>query len=177
MKALSERLRDVPQVGAVTWIGVRPAHDADMSVLAEVEAVEGRGLRGDVAALAKVGGNRQVTLLQAEHLPVLSALSGQSVLPAMLRRNLVVSGVNLLALNKLEFHIGEQVILLGTGACAPCSKMDEALGEGGFQAMRGHGGITAQVIRGGPIRIGDRVWVARDGDASSSSTAQRINTR
>jgi MOSC domain-containing protein YiiM len=162
MKALSERLRDVPQVGAVTWIGVRPAHGADLLELADVEAVEGRGLSGDIAARAKVGGNRQVTLLQAEHVPVLSALSRQDVQPGMLRRNLLVSGVNLLALNKLEFHVGADVILFGTGACAPCAKMDEALGEGGFQAMRGHGGITAKVIRGGTIRIGDRVWVARE---------------
>ncbi len=159
MKPLSERLGDVPQTGAVTWIGVRPAHGEEMRVVAEVQALEGRGLEGDVAAKATVGGNRQVTLVQAEHLPVLSALSGARVLPEMLRRNLVVSGVNLLALNKLEFHIGINVVLLATGACAPCSKMDEALGEGGFQAMRGHGGVTAKVVRGGVIRVGDRIWV------------------
>ena len=160
MKPLSERLGDVPQIGAVTWIGVRPTHGGELRVLEEVAALEGRGLSGDVAANAKVGGNRQVTLLQAEHLPVVSALSGAHVEPQLLRRNLLVSGINLLALNKLEFRIGSDVILLGTGACAPCSKMDEALGAGGFQAMRGHGGITAKVVRGGLIRLGDRVWVA-----------------
>ena len=60
---------------------------------------------------------------------------------------------------KLEFQVGDDVRLLGTGACAPCSKMDVTLGPGGFQAMRGHGGITAQVLRGGVIRRGDRVSV------------------
>jgi MOSC domain-containing protein YiiM len=159
VKSLAERLREVPQVGALTWIGVRPAHGAVLTELSEVEATEGRGLRGDVAARARVGGKRQVTLLQAEHLPVIAAFMGARVLPEQLRRNLLVSGINLIALSKLEFRIGERVVLRGTGPCAPCSKMDETLGEGGFQAIRGHGGITAQVIRGGLIRVGDRVWV------------------
>ena len=157
MKSLAERLLEVPQIGALTWIGVRPEHGAELCELTEVEAVEGRGLRGDIAARARVGGNRQVTLVQAEHLPVIGAFMRGAVRPRQLRRNLVVSGINLIALSKLEFRIGEHVVLRGTGACAPCSKMDVTLGEGGFQAMRGHGGITAQVIRGGLIRVGDRV--------------------
>ena len=159
MKSLGERLLDVPQLGRVTWIGVRPEHGAELLVLSEVEAVEGRGLRGDIAARARVGGKRQVTLVQAEHLPVLSAFTGHEVGPGQVRRNLLIAGINLIALSKLEFRIGEHVVLRGTGACAPCSKMDDTLGAGGFQAMRGHGGITAQILRGGPIRLGDVVRV------------------
>ena len=159
MKSLRDRILDVPQVGTVSWIGVRPEHGAELSVLSEVEALEGRGLRGDVAAAGPVGGIRQVTLIQAEHLPVLAAWMHAEVAPGQLRRNLLVSGINLIALAKLEFRIGAQVVLQGTGACAPCSKMDDTLGPGGFQAMRGHGGITAQVVRGGLIRLGDRVSV------------------
>ncbi len=160
MKPLHERLLDVPQVGSVRWIGVRPEHGADMRELDEVEAVERRGLLGDVAARARVGGNRQVTLVQAEHLAVLAAwLRVAAVQPVQLRRNLVVAGINLLSLHKLQFSIGDDVILLATGACAPCSKMDATLGSGGFQALRGHGGITTQVVQGGWIRVGDRVRV------------------
>ena len=137
MQPLSERLRDVPQRGRVTWIGVRPARDEPMLELASAELVVDRGIIGDRAALGRGGGNRQVTLVQAEHLPVLAALTGRDVVPAQLRRNLVIAGINLIALNKLRFAIGDQVILVGTGPCAPCSKMDDALGLGGFQAMRG----------------------------------------
>ncbi|MET0795656.1 MAG: MOSC domain-containing protein [Polyangiaceae bacterium] len=160
MKSLRERVLDVPQVGRVSWIGVRPVHGAELTALGEVEAIEGHGLRGDVAAAGNLGGNRQVTLMQAEHLPVLAAWTQRAAVdPGSLRRNLLISGINLIALAKLEFRIGADVVIRGTGACAPCSKMDDTLGPGGFQAMRGHGGITAQVLRGGLIRLDDRVWV------------------
>jgi MOSC domain-containing protein YiiM len=158
MKPLHERLKDVPQVGRVTWLGVRPGHGEEMLEVEQAEAIADRGLNGDVAARAKRGGKRQVTLLQEEHLRVLASLTGAlEVQPKQLRRNVVVEGVNLLALVKLRFAIGEEVILIGGGPCAPCAKMDQALGAGGFQALRGHGGIVARVERGGLIRQGDAV--------------------
>ena len=76
--------------------------------------------------------------------------------PALLRRNIVVSGINLTSLRKQQFQIGE-AILEGTGDCAPCSRMEENLGPGGYNAMRGHGGLTARVIQGGAVKKGDRV--------------------
>uniref|UniRef100_UPI002869BBBC MOSC domain-containing protein n=1 Tax=Deinococcus sp. TaxID=47478 RepID=UPI002869BBBC len=100
---------------------------------------------------------RQVTLIQAEHLPVIAALAGlEAVTPEQLRRNIVVRGLPLLALKERRFQIGD-VILEGTGECHPCSRMEEELGEGGYNAVRGHGGLTARVIRGGVIRVGDRL--------------------
>lgn len=159
MKTLQERLREVPQQGRVTWLGVRPEHGAQMIALTEVELIEGRGPRGDVAARGKSGGNRQVTLLQEEHLSALAGLTGAlEVRPEQLRRNVVVAGINLLALVKLRFAIGD-AWLEGTGPCAPCAKMDATLGPGGFQAARGHGGITARVLRGGVIHLSDLVRV------------------
>ena len=100
---------------------------------------------------------RQVTLIQTEHLPIVAALCGKdSVQPDQLRRNILVSGINLIALKGMRFRIGE-ALLEGTGPCAPCSLMEENLGNGGYNAMRGHGGITAIVIEGGSISIGDTV--------------------
>ena len=104
-----------------------------------------------------------MTLLQAEHLPVIAALVGRGEIdPALLRRNLVVSGINLLALVAAEFAVGP-VRLLGTGRCHPCSRMEEALGPGGYNAMRGHGGITALVLEPGVLAIGDPVRLVRPG--------------
>ena len=98
-----------------------------------------------------------MTLIQAEHLPVIAALLGMDAVdPSALRRNLVISRINLLALKGRRFQVGDAV-LSHTGLCQPCSLMEEALGAGGYNAMRGHGGITAAVVEGGRIRVGDSV--------------------
>ena len=91
------------------------------------------------------------------YLPVIAALSGHgSVAPALLRRNVVVSGIPLVALKGRRFRIG-QALFEGTGDCDPCSRMEAALGPGGYNAMRGHGGMTARVLCGGTLRVGDAV--------------------
>jgi MOSC domain-containing protein YiiM len=73
-----------------------------------------------------------------------------------------VSGINLLSLKNRRVRIGEEVILEITGECHPCSRMEEELGPGGYNAMRGHGGLTARIIAGGIIRVGDAVQVVSD---------------
>ena len=67
---------------------------------------------------------------------------------ARLRRNLVVCGVNLLAL-KGQCSGGGAALLEWGGECHPCSRMEEEFGPGGCNAVRGHGGIDAGVIEGG----------------------------
>jgi MOSC domain-containing protein YiiM len=121
------------------------------------------GLQGDRSADKKITttvSKRQVTLMQAEHLPVIASLVGLETLEAAtLRRNLIISGINLLAARSLfkdqpmYINIGD-VILETTGPCEPCSLMEELLGKGGYNAMRGHGGITAKVVRGGRLTVG-----------------------
>jgi MOSC domain-containing protein YiiM len=151
---IKELLAAIPQVGKLEWIGLRPAHRAAVQVVASVHAEAGRGLIGDRYAESP-GSKRQVTLIQAEHLPVIAQLTGHtSIPPEWLRRNLVVSGINLLALKDRQFRIGA-VLLEGTGLCQPCSYMEEALGPGGYNAMRGHGGITARVLGSGEFHVGD----------------------
>jgi MOSC domain-containing protein YiiM len=101
-------------------------------------------------------GKRAVTLIQAEPLPVIAALSGAEVTADILRRNIVVAGINLTALREYQLLIGS-VLLQITVPCAPCSRMETLLGKGGYNAMRGHGGWCASVISGGEIAIGDTV--------------------
>ena len=145
-----------PRSGRVAWIGLRPAPRAAIRVVDSVQLIADAGIEGDHRA-ARGGGKRQVTLIQQEHLGAIAALAGlDAVDPALLRRNLVVSGISLAALKDRCFRIGEAV-LEGTGECQPCSRMEENLGPGGYNAMRGHGGITARVLQGGLVRTGDTV--------------------
>ena len=97
-----------------------------------------------------------MTLIQHEHLAAISSFTNDTVSPEMVRRNLVIRGINLLSLKKQHIQISD-VILKVTGLCHPCSRMEEVLGSGGYNAMRGHGGITASIVRGGSLSVGDRV--------------------
>jgi MOSC domain-containing protein YiiM len=143
--------------GRVLWLGIRTARGEPMVELGEATLLEQRGVEGDRTTLGRGSGRRQVTLLQAEHLDVIARLVGRErVSPAELRRNVVVEGINLLAMRARVFRVGE-VLLEGTGNCEPCSKMERALGLGGYNAMRGHGGILARVLRGGTVKLGDEV--------------------
>ena len=161
MQSLNELIETFPRPGHIEWIGIRPIKRGAVRPVQEVETSDEKGLLGD--HYSGHSGNRHVTLIQAEHLPVIAALVGEKdVDPTLLRRNLVVSGLNLLALKKHRIRIGagpdrEPVILEVTGECYPCSRMETNLGPGGYNAVRGHGGLTARIIQGGTIRVGDEV--------------------
>ncbi|MEO8164202.1 MAG: MOSC domain-containing protein [Betaproteobacteria bacterium] len=145
-----------PLAGTLEWIGIRERRRAPVASVTQVEAIAGFGLAGDHYA-SKTNGKRQVTLIQAEHLGVVAKILGCSeVPPEDVRRNLLVSGINLYALRDRKFRIGA-VVLEGSGTCDPCSRMEEVLGAGGYNAMRGHGGITARILEGGALSFGDPV--------------------
>lgn len=153
MQTIEQLISHFAHDGRVEWIGVRPERRAPLASLAQVRVLE-TGLEGDHRNKA---GARAVTLIQHEHLPAIAALcGGEQIDPALLRRNIVVSRINLSALKQREFQLGSAV-LKGIGPCAPCSRMEEALGEGGYNAMRGHGGLCAAVIEEGVVQIGDTV--------------------
>ena len=141
--------------GRVEWIGVRSGRGRPVEVLQEVRAIPDHGLADDHAA-RRAGGRRQVTLMQSEHLSVIGSLAKRAANPDLLRRNLVVSGINLRALVGQRFRVGA-ALFEGTGDCPPCRAMEAALGFGGCSAMTGMGGVTARVLEGGLIRVGDQV--------------------
>lgn len=171
LRALTQR---VPRPGRLEAIFLRPQRGAPAISVDMASALVGRGLDGDRSAVrraapAATGGRRQVTLIQAEHLALIAAWTDTDPDAAVLRRNLVVSGLNLLAARSpfkdqlLWMRLGESVILQITGPCEPCSKMEAALGPGGYNAMRGHGGLTARVLVGGALAVGDAVRVVPAG--------------
>lgn len=143
------------QPGRLTWIGLRLARRGPIEAVDSVELDPEQGVVGD--RYAGRTGSRQVTVIQAEHLAAIGAYLGQPPTdPARLRRNLVVAGLNLLAVKDRILRIGGAMLQV-TGQCHPCSRMEEELGPGGYNAVRGHGGLTARVVQGGTVRIGDEV--------------------
>ena len=154
LSPLQRLLGNQPHAGIVEWISVRPAR-GELQVLSCVAAAPGKGLLGD--RYCGSSGTREVTLLQFEHLAVVASLLRRETLdPAILRRNIALSGISVAGLQRARFRIGSAV-LEGTGPCDPCSKIDLALGPGGYVAMLGHGGITARVVEAGEIGIGHSV--------------------
>ncbi|MCA9104197.1 MAG: MOSC domain-containing protein [Pirellulaceae bacterium] len=158
LSPLQQLLHTLPQSGSVEWIGLRPARRAPVTSVNSVAISTESGLEGDHYHGTR-GKARQVTLIQAEHLAAVGSMLGRDAIdPALVRRNIVVRGINLLALKGRTIRLGE-VVLQVTGICAPCSLMEELLGPGGYNAMRGHGGITARVVTDGLLKVGDEVAV------------------
>ena len=156
--AFKDLFGNFPQSGKVVWIGTRPKTRQPMEVVEETFANIG-GLTNDRANKGNLTNKRQVTLIQHEHIKAVASFLGKSTIdPALIRRNIVVEGINLNALKDKQFKIGEAVLEM-TSFCFPCSRMEENLGKGGFNAMRGHGGINCRVIEEGKICVGDKVEV------------------
>ncbi|WP_420466511.1 MOSC domain-containing protein [Panacagrimonas sp.] len=167
MAELRELCRQFPRAGEVRAIVLRPGRKQPVRCVHETHAIAGYGLQGDRCGQPgsgnRAGKARQVTLIQAEHLPVVATLCGRDALdPALLRRNLVIAGINLVAARTLfkdqplRLRVGEALLEI-SGPCDPCSRMEEVLGAGGYNAMRGHGGVTARILEGGRIVCGDTV--------------------
>jgi MOSC domain-containing protein YiiM len=153
---LSRLLSAPVRPGSVVWIGLRPARRAPLVSVHQAQLDPEQGLVDDHYR-GSGRRTRQVTLIQQEHLTAIAAYLGLSdITPERLRRNVVVSGLNLLALQGRQFGLGTAV-LEATGACHPCSRMEEEFGTGGYNAVRGHGGITARVLAGGTVGVGDAV--------------------
>ncbi|MEM9349592.1 MAG: MOSC domain-containing protein [Pseudomonadota bacterium] len=149
--ALKAMMARHASAGRVAWIGLRPGRREPMSAVLSCELDEA-GLKGDHGR----AGKRAVTLLQAEHVAVIASLTRRAFDVSDLRRNILVSGINLNAIKGTAIRVGSAELEL-TGPCHPCSRMEEVLGPGGYNAMRGHGGMCARVLKAGSIREGDVV--------------------
>lgn len=165
-ESLQKLFDTLPQIGKVEWISIRPAkivyvsgktESAPLEIVQQVDAIAGKGLMGD--RYASKNGKRQITLIQWEHLTVIASLLHKDfIAPESLRRNIAISGINLLALKNKQFRLGS-ALLEYSGLCEPCSKMEETFGPGGYNAVRGHGGITCKILESGQIALGDSLFV------------------
>ena len=157
MRTLADLRASHSAPGRLDWIGLRPSRGLPVVTCNRVR-IETLGIEGD--HYAGRDGGRAVTLLQAEYLPVIASLCGRDrVPPELLRRNLLISGINLSSLKNDPLRVGP-VVLRIISQCAPCSRMEDALGPGGYNAMRGHGGWYACVLQPGEVTIGDPVLPA-----------------
>ena len=154
---IKELMNSMPQLGKVEFISIRPEKRGIPVAVASVVINKENGLEGD--HYAKVG-NRMVTLIQQEHLDAVASILKKKIDPLLTRRNIVVSGINLISLKDKQFKIGS-TILETTGECVPCKRMEENFGAGGYNAMRGHGGITCKVIEAGACSVGDPVEMVK----------------
>jgi MOSC domain-containing protein YiiM len=155
-KLLDKLCADLP-TGKLEWIGLRSERRGEVVVVESAQAVIDLGLVGDHRMKKTPGSARQVTLISREYIQQICQHTGHSEIdPRLLRRNLVISGMNMNLLRYQRLQIGE-IILETNALCHPCSRMDEALGRGGAAAMFGYGGLCAKIIQGGRLAVGDDV--------------------
>ncbi|HUG68410.1 MAG TPA: MOSC domain-containing protein [Pirellulaceae bacterium] len=151
--------------GQLRAIQIADAAAARMRPLEVVEAVVGKGLVGDRYAACNgkyspdADGNvlpqREVTLIEAETLSAITNETGARFSHADTRRNLLTEDVPLNHLVGKSFSIGE-VELRGVELCEPCSYL-EAMHPGIMKPLIHRGGLRAQVVRGGKLRVGDPI--------------------
>lgn len=141
---------------------------AAMTPVKEVRAVSGKGLEGDryFSRLGTYsndpGSGREVTLIESEALEALRRDYQVELDAGRTRRNIVTRGIPLNHLVGKEFRVGE-VVLRGRRLCDPCAHMEKLAVKGALRGLIHRGGLRAEVVKGGTIRVGDAVIVASGG--------------
>jgi hypothetical protein len=157
--------------GNVVSIQMAPAASGPMQSIAEARAFPGRGLEGD-RYFAGTGfysntpsyGGREVTLIELEAVEALfggvlgaeGKRLGIKLSAPDARRNITTSGVPLNHLVDREFWVGA-VLMRGTRLCEPCKHLDDLTQPGVMSALIHRGGLRAQILSEGVIRVGDTV--------------------
>lgn len=147
--------------GTVESIHVASAARASMQALNEAQAIPGAGLDGDRYALRrgtfyKPEPDFELTLIEAEAVEALRRDYAIAFTPGEMRRNVVTRGVPLNHLVGCVFYLGE-VKIRGLRLCEPCGHLQELLGQPVIKGLRHRGGLRAQILSPGTIRVGDAV--------------------
>ena len=128
----------------------------------EAELVPGRGVRGDRYFAGKgefsdrEGSGRDLTLIEAEAIEGLASEHGIEIDPEESRRNVLTRGIDLNDLVGRTFYVGE-VECRGDRLCEPCNHLQELTKPGVLRGLAGRGGLRADVLSEGTIRVGDQV--------------------
>lgn len=148
--------------GRVKGIYIAPQAGGAPRTVEEVKAIPGAGLEGDRYA-AKAGSfsgdlkpGREVTLIEAEAVAGLADEYGVEIAPGDARRNIVTEGVALNHLVGREFAVGG-VVLRGVRLCEPCGHLESLTAPGVKRGLVHRGGLRADIVSGGVIRVGDPV--------------------
>ena len=147
--------------GTVEFIYIAPKATAPTLSVNEILAVPGVGLEGDRYALRqgtffKPEPDFELTLIEAEAIEALERDYHVELAPGEARRNLVTRGVALNHLVGRDFHIGE-VKAHGIRLCEPCSHLQRLTGRSVIKGLFHRGGLRAQILTQGAIRVGDSV--------------------
>ena len=133
----------------------KPPDDYPLVEVSTIECVTGRGIRGDRFFDYRDNYKGQITFFSLEVFERLAQHFGlESKSAGALRRNVIVSGINLNDLIGEEFSI-QGVRLRGTAHCRPCYWLDQAVAPGTEQFLKGNGGLRAAILTDGTIGVGD----------------------
>lgn len=150
-----------------------PADDVATETPAYVEIVADKGIRGDRFFGVRAHTEAAVTFLALE---AWRAAAGD-VDPVVARRNIVVRGLELDPLRGREFQIesGDGLIGFRGGRPAhPCAWMDTMAGDGVRKALIGRGGLRAQPLTSGTLRVGPAIIITDvELDATRAGTSVR----
>jgi MOSC domain-containing protein YiiM len=150
--------------GSVHSIHIAAVASEPTVAVEEVRAVAGKGLESDryfsgEGSWSKTPGTgRQITLIEMETIEALERDYKITIEPGQARRNIVTSGVALNHLVGREFSVGE-VVLLGLRLNEPCNHLAGLTDEKVKQGLVHRGGLRADIVSGGVIRVGDAVRV------------------
>ncbi len=150
--------------GNVVSIGIAPTGAAPMKSVTQARAVAGKGLEGDRyfsqmgTYSNQPGSGRDVTLIELEAIEALERDYKVTLAAGQSRRNIVTRGVYLNHLVGQEFKVGS-VVLRGMRLCEPCAHMEKLTVKGAVRGLIHRGGLRAEVVKGGMIRVGDRIVV------------------
>ena len=124
-----------------------------MDSVSEATLVAGQGVSGSVGRSSR----RQITLLEREVWEHCMRELEASADPRHRRANVLVSGVRLAHTRGRVLRVGEAKLTIG-GELTPCERMDEVT-PGLQAALRPdwRGGVFAQVVTGGIVRVGDSI--------------------
>jgi len=149
--------------GQIVFIQISSKATENLVSVSDIRAVAGQGLEGDRyfkkagSFSNKPGGGRQITLIELESVEAMKRDLKLELEPIQTRRNIVTRGVPLNHLVGEQFRLGREVVVQGVRLCEPCELLESLTQKGVKDALVHRGGLRADIINSGQLRVGDSV--------------------